>query len=596
MVGCTRWTRAKRASATSPPWTKKFVSRALSSYTQVLSGWNKMERRTELINKLIALQHQTPEQPYSIVHRINLAKAYKSLGYPDLAAGDAYKALLLVDEVAEEGEYHDEALEAANIDYLSESAASLTIDSADAVQSEEDKVVSWAQENLSRTAHDILIESLLSCGCFRSAFDYIARATRAFPTDDTFSKYDEILTSKLQAYYEKDGENVDDVEVDDYSDKGLVRRENYPWNEYEPDRHSEECLRFLNEEMASIAPRLEVRVSELPLLSTDSSNQEQGEVRFVKQLGVFAKEDIAPGEEVLNEKSLLTAVSRLHDVYCDACSTKLPDSPGAESTVLSCEECDEVFFCSEECHDLAQDTYHPSICGVSVEQGKVPAREAADSLYSILLVRALALAETQELHPLELKELRYIWGDYHNTDLDSTWAVDHEGRLVDAFAGAPRTLPFSFNNNIIKPLHLLEKMDVNIFTQSYRYDTWVFNTIYAKLRGTASAQQGLDGRPEIGAVHPMWCLANHSCDPNVAWEWQGTMKFWTREKLVDWQGRDPSKGPGLKQGEEVFGHYCDVRLPVKERREWAVGALGGDCMCQRCLWEEAEQRRLDTVA
>jgi hypothetical protein len=439
-----------------------------------------------------------------------------------------------------------------------------------------------------------LIEGLLACGCYRSAFDYIARATKAFLNDRVFNVYDDSLTAELRAHYEKEGENVDDVEIDDYPDKGLVRRENYPWNEFEPDRHSEECLQFLNNELASIAPKLEVRVSELPLLSTDQ--EAGGDTQFVKQLGVFAKEDIAPGEEVLNERSLLTAVSRLHDVYCDACSTTLPVTPGSESTILSCEECDEVFFCSEECHDLAQDTYHPSICGVTIDQGKVPAREAADSLYSILLVRALALAETQDLHPLELKELRYIWGDYHSKDLDSAWQVDVEGRPVDAFAGVPRTLPFSFNNNIIKPLHLLEKMEVNIFTQSYRYDTWVFNTIYAKLRGTASAQQGLDGRPEIGAVHPMWCLANHNCDPNVAWEWQGTMKFWTRKELVEWKGRDPNKGPGLKKDEEVFGHYCDIRLPVKERREWAVGALGGDCMCQRCVWEEAEQQRLAATA
>lgn len=563
------------------------------------------------------MQQQTPEQPYSIVHRLNLAKAYRNLGYPDLAIGDAYKALLLVDEVAEEGEYHDEALEAANTDYLSVGIAGLTIDPATDLQDEEScRSTVWAQKHLSRTAyvreiwigicawtstnmarHDLLIETLLACGCFRSAFDYIARATRAFPDDNVFMKYDEILTSKLRSYYGTQGENVDDVEVEDYPDKGLVRRENYPWNPYEPDRFSEECLQFLNEEMAQVAPKLEVKVSELPLLSTDSStNSPDHEIQLVKQLGVFAKEDIAPGTEVLKERSLLTAVSRLHDTYCDACSTKLPDSPGVENTILACEECEEVFFCSEDCHDLAQDVYHPSICGVSVEQGKVPAREAADSLYSILLVRALALAETQDHHPLELKELRYIWGDYHGKDLNAVWQVKSEGHLTDAFGGAPRTLPFSFNNNVIKPLHILEKMDVNIFTESYRYDTWVFNTIYAKLRGTASAQQGLDGRPEIGAVHPMWCLANHSCDPNVAWEWQGTMKFWTREKLIDWKGRDVSKEPGLKKGEEVFGHYCDVRLPVKERREWAVGALGGDCMCPRCIWEDAEEQRLNVAA
>jgi hypothetical protein len=314
----------------------------------------------------------------------------------------------------------------------------------------------------------------------------------------------------------------------------------------------------------------------------------------VKQLGVFAKEDIAPGERILEEKSLLTAISRLHDLYCDACSIALPtlqnDKTGqVDSTIVSCEECEEVFFCSVECHDLAQDNYHPSLCGASVEPGRVPANEAADKLYTSLLTRALALAETQGLHPLELKEIRYIWGDYHGRDLKKMWNGNEEGQSADPFGSVLRTLPFSFKSNVLAPLHMLEKMDVNIFTQSDRYDTWIFNTIFAKLRGTASAQQGLDGRPEIGAVHPMWSLANHSCDPNVSWEWKGSMRLWTRETLMEWQGRDSKVTPGIKKGEEVFSHYCDVRLPVKERREWAAGALGGECVCSRCNWEEAEQ-------
>ena len=89
----------------------------------------------------------------------------------------------------------------------------------------------------------------------------------------------------------------------------------------------------------------------------------------------------------------------------------------------------------------------------------------------------------------------------------------------------------------------------------------------------------------------MWCLANHSCDPNVSWEWDGSMRFWTREQLVDFEGRDPDKKPGLKKGEEVFSHYCDIRLPVQERREWAVGALGGLCVCPRCVWEDAQKKK-----
>jgi hypothetical protein len=68
-------------------------------------------------DELLELRQRTTEQPYSIVHRLELAKAYQILGYPDLAAGDAYKALMLVDEVREEGEYHEAAIEAAVADF-----------------------------------------------------------------------------------------------------------------------------------------------------------------------------------------------------------------------------------------------------------------------------------------------------------------------------------------------------------------------------------------------------------------------------------------------------------------------------------------------
>lgn len=206
------------------------------------------------------------------------------------------------------------------------------------------------------------------------------------------------------------------------------------------------------------------------------------DVVYVKQLGVFAKEDILPGEVILKEKSLLTGISRMHDSYCDACSISLSNTnESAQSdeptAVITCEECDEVFFCSEECHDLAQDNYHPSLCGVSTEE-KVSASEAADSLYTLLLVRAMGLAQTQEVHPLDLKEVRFIWGDYHGINLGQKWVPDS-----DPFGSLPQTLPFSFQANVLRPLHILEKMDVNIFEESHRYDTWVFNTLYAKFRG-----------------------------------------------------------------------------------------------------------------
>lgn len=52
------------------------------------------------------------EQPYCLLVYLELAFLYLRLGYPDLAAGSAYKALLLTDAVRDDSdEYHEQAYE-----------------------------------------------------------------------------------------------------------------------------------------------------------------------------------------------------------------------------------------------------------------------------------------------------------------------------------------------------------------------------------------------------------------------------------------------------------------------------------------------------
>ncbi len=143
----------------------------------------------------------------------------------------------------------------------------------------------------------------------------------------------------------------------------------------------------------------------------------------------------------------------------------------------------------------------------------------------------------------------------------------------------------------------------------------------AKYRGVASAKMNpRTGMPEVCAVHWRWCLANHSCAPNVRWEWPasksneaskevrseegeeeeekeeeekeeeegGCMALVVRggDEVVQWGPRRTREG-GIKKGQEILNHYCDVDLPVEARREWAAGALGGVCVCERCVWEDA---------
>ncbi|KAH7052246.1 hypothetical protein B0J12DRAFT_68283 [Macrophomina phaseolina] len=587
-----------------------------------------------LVQRLQERHDRIVERPYNISLRLEVAELYRALAFPDLAAGEAYRALLLVDEVLDEsGEYHEQALEDIVAEIAEKPAsfrAALAQEHGDkfpeaaqrladykesngtcSVEVEEDEACLWAHTLWTDATYTFVAGNLLACGCLKSAFEFTSRGLKVNPANKHLARFRDLVHQRLRDHFASRGFSLEDEDItrEDYPDRTVVRREMYPWNSSEPDRYSRESLALLNEQINAVAPKLEARVTELPLLPPDADpvtgRDPPGESAptTIKQLGVFAREDVAPGEVILDEKSLLTANARLHDSYCDACSAPLPDlrDNAQASRCVFCEDCDDIVFCSQDCHDLAQEAYHPALCGNDVEAiaKDAPAAEAADALYSLLLLRALAMAETQDLHPLELKELKYIWGDYHipSSKEDGISLTPLPlGPARDAFGGAPRTLPFSFNANVLTPLHMLEKMDINIFTTSAKYDFWVFNTLYAKFRGTASARQGPDGKPDVGAVHPLWCLANHSCDPNVAWEWQGNMRFWVRNERVVWkgwkQGRDASRNePGLRKGDEVLSHYCDVDLGVKDRREWAAGALGGMCMCERCVWEAAQDAK-----
>lgn len=431
------------------------------------------------------------------------------------------------------------------------------------------------------------------CGCFKTAGKYYLQGSIQYPDNDSLKQVYAELRDTVANHYNILATELDTNEqyrVVNWPDTGYVRREVYPWNKHEPDRLQE--LDTLNELLAEVAPKLEVKVINLPSLAPQPEN---GDVGVVQQFGVFAKEDVEPHETILDETSMLTANNRLQDALCDACSADLPSLDLEESNhTVRCPDC-EVVFCDPECYDAAIGSYHPAVCEMDVEgiAKDVPSAQAAESLYSLLLLRAMAMAETQHCHPLDLKEVKYIWGDFHTVPI-----ADQEYPMTDSYYRSQKvvkTLPFSFEHNIRLPFHMLEKMDIDIFANS-QYDVWVFNTLYAKFRGTASARlSGSTGSavrgPEVGAVHPMWCLANHSCDPNVSWEWGGSIKFWVRDLRATWKrdmGEEHRSASGVKKGEEILNHYCDIELQVHERREWMRGTLGGDCRCARCVWEARE--------
>ena len=547
------------------------------------------ETTLRLLEKRDALTEALHALPYDLIAYIERAIVHSDLGYPDLAAGDSYRALLLCDEIRnEEYEYHElavETLEDRAKDGLptvlhfgnrhGDGSSTLSHEVTEMDLDEARNTPQQIAQVASSRCYRILAISLLLCGCLKSAYEFCLRGLDNEPGEKDLLEAKEYIEGIAKRRLK-----VDTFDINDLPDEGLVRREIYPWNDHEPDRYAPETIDFLNSELRSMGAKCEVKVTELPILQDGSSTpSDSSEPLTNKQLGLFATEDLAPGETVLFEHTLLAANNRLKDTFCDACSTEFPADTSA---LVNCPECVDITFCNDFCLQAAQESYHPAVCDKDLDTiGKdVSPSEKTSALYLLLLSRSLALAATQESHPLDLKQVKYIWGDF------LTPAQNAVPLSLNAPPPPIWTLPFSFAHNISGPLHVLEKMDIDIFAEVQVYDQWIFNTLYAKFRGTASARcNSRNGHPEVAAVHPMWCLANHDCDPNVQWEWSGRMKLWVRE------GRVGGAPGGVRRGEEIMNHYCDIDLPVRQRREWAEGSLGGWCMCERCRREAAEEEQ-----
>jgi hypothetical protein len=485
------------------------------------------------------------------------AKAYHSLRYYDLAAADVYRAISLAENSATEDELGGSDTDAEMFDM-----------------------------------YYFLIDCLRMCCCTRDVWDLLRAASQYAKTDWSRTRVgyikDYLNATCFQAreftgpsFGELFDPSQDYFKPESLSSRGHARREVYQWNSHEPDRSGASTLRMLNERLSKTAPKCEVRTAELPKMHGDDRSSRETST----QLGLFAKEDILPGETILQETSVLTSTNRAHSNLCDACRGPLPDLDGGDSSPKQCEDCFDAVYCSERCRTLAVETYHPAVCGMEglagIGTNNSTSLDYDDSLYLNLVARAIAMAETQGIHPLDLPEVKYLWGDFNPYDL-----------FMDRSMSLPQKhMPFSFRMNIVQPTRILEEMELDPFKMLPKYDTWVINTLYAKFRAVAPARQSTwDGLSEVAVVHPLWCLANHSCNPNVQWECEGDIKFIARAKRIRWGDRTEEECEGrIKVGEQVLNHYCDIKLGFKERRQWARAALGGVCQCERCVWEEGHE-------
>ncbi|CAK7263834.1 hypothetical protein SEPCBS119000_000701 [Sporothrix epigloea] len=601
-----------------------------------------LEQRQQLTDELVS-------KAYDMILWLRRAVVYTDMGYPDLAIGDAYRALRLTGQMRSSDEdFFEETYEGIRAyayivgakglskgwsQDLPEVLRNVTPGKSStgskkkfrSVNRDFDAESAFGDDPLYSTCHglahmakirscQIISLNLLLCGCLGSAYRECEYGLKECRNDRELLQIKALIDTAARHRLRQSGSPSGKYNPADLPDRGFARREVYPWNTYEPDRCSDASLAFLNEQLAEVAPKCEVRAVELPVLAARGLSEGPATSTTRRQLGIFAKEPIAAGEVVLREYSLLTASQRPSAEGCDACGSDLPDMKNAIDINNSRADCGIsgqyrfTEYCGEECFKRAQDAYLGSAYSPMriFEVGNFnDPRDADDALYLQLLTRVLTVAARrdkfypplyQKLHPLENKEVKYLWGDFVPTAINAQEAISLQSlspfspevvamAAAGAYPPAAWSLPFNLVDNIVGPLVRLEEMNTNIFDEE-EGDVWVLNTLFAKLRGTASARKGRqDGPPVVAALHPLWSLANHDCDPNVTWEWGGRMVLRAKEErvqLAEDKATGRTRPGGIAAGEEILSHYCDVDLPVQLRRAWARGSLGGTCMCQRC--------------
>lgn len=475
--------------------------------------------------------------PYDPVAWLQRAEVLLPFGFPELAVGDAYKALLLVEKSRK-----PQNRLAPTIGHH------LGINLSTPAQDFE------VHRNVTEKSSLIaLIQGLLFANCLQESLDYAQTAVAKYPDSTSLRS---VLTTVQRAHDQDLWESMTDehiegmtaLEEDEYRRSGHVLLHSYPWMDAK--------LFSRGPEVAASSQRQFFRASQRHCTLEPSSVREKMSLedrseRFSEVFGVMATEDLGRNEILLVDHTSASAVDDPTD-RCQCCCGELT----ANVNTLKC--C-STRFCCKFCADLARETYHMAVCGKDLSRFEkayrknlVTPERAADTM---LFLRVLAGAvQNTSTHPLQAPLVKQLTAMY-------------DGK---------KQQPFDLKTNIIESFEMLTRLDIDIFA-NHNFDTWVLQTLRARI-GNNAREYFVNGRAHI-AVNPLYSFFNHSCDPNVTWEddkatCSSAIRMYTLRSV--------------KAGEELFINYQTELSdkPYLERREVLREWLGFDCQCIRCVQEE----------
>ena len=519
-----------------------------------------------LADELRQCTEQLLSSPYSPRLWLQRSKILLQLYFPDLACGDAYKALQLIRDSKDGSSRltHCVRIEAANYLVSAHHSFSNLLPSEFLMSSNGMEKVKAYLTELEYNSVVVLAEGLLMAKSFRESLNVAQENARKFPDAHellAIRKAAKSAYAQRTAELEAAGSSWSEIQEDLCS--GEVYVKTYPWMSTEISRRSD-IIHFVNDNLRKASrdqcyvKRSDIRDG-ISMLSSDNAEM------VADVFGIFARTDVPRGRRVLKDYTCLCAVDD-NTGRCSACFDLL-------SGINVEPECCETKFCSSACLHNAN-KFHPAVCGKDLGMYECAKGSQASSKISAtearLLLRALAIAVNfGDLHPLRAPIISRLTS-------------------LQAGAGAQEARSFSLAKSIVEPIDMLTRLGVDVYA-NHNFDTWVILTIGARLdNNSRHASEIPDAGQYYIAINPLYTFFNHSCHPNVTYE-QGKSG---PDSILRMKATRK-----VKAGEELFINYLpakDLALHVSERQKRLRSWFGHDCQCVKCVKEMAKEDAEDS--
>ena len=492
------------------------------------------------MHKCVALTQAIIQSPYDPRLWWERGCWLDKIGFPEIAAGDLYKSIVLYDAACCSGE----SLSALGESVLLVLAMCFWVSSPTSWEGLSPRSIHDGLRGAQISVYEDLMVCLENCGAPWDVVKVAEEALHKFPTEARFKGSADIVCRSV-TWLRFVASSKNSSFRKEWLRYAQVMAKPYPWMTRSQLIRRKRVNKMIKADFEAQSTVATVGVSTLfsPTAAKASIAKIQNSDGSPTCLGVFAARDIKIGEQILVDRVCFAATAEENESICSHCC-------GANKKVANCDNC-KMSFCSIECKDLAWSHYHQVTCGKDFSWLYEDSKRDA-ILKGPMLLRVLAsCVQKKDVHPLDHPLLARLTPGYESNHL---WQ-------------------WNFITDIQVPNKILMQLGIDPFSDP-RFDTWVIRTVWNRICNNQSNNMGLTNDRRITYISPLIPFFNHSCDPHFV---QTPIAWGATLRVISIRA--------IKKGEEIFTSYINPYLPKKIRHKFLKPWLRDGCHCPKCQEE-----------